>query len=257
MRQFNERHSADRDDEMMIFGIRPVIEAIDSGKEVERIFIQRDLNNPLIRELKDLLKKHNIVYTAVPVEKLNRLTRKTHQGVVCYLSNVTYQKVEDIVPVLFEREKYPLVLMLDRITDVRNFGAICRTAECFDVDAVIIPQRGGALVTGDAVKASAGALNRITLCRELNLKNTIDYLSESGFAIIGCTEKGNLPVYEGDFDGPVCIIMGSEEDGISPEYLKKCNSQLKIPILGKTASLNVSVAAGMILYEAIRQRLNK
>jgi ribosomal protein L7Ae-like RNA K-turn-binding protein len=141
MRQFNERPSAERDDEMMIFGIRPVIEAIDSGKEVERIFIQRDLNNPLIRELKDLLKKHNIVYTAVPVEKLNRLTRKTHQGVVCYLSNVTYQKVEDIVPVLFEREKYPLVLMLDRITDVRNFGAICRTAECFDVDAVIIPQR--------------------------------------------------------------------------------------------------------------------
>lgn len=254
MNTFREKHSAGRDDDMMIFGIRPVIEAIDAGKEVERIFIQRELNNPLLRELKDLLKSKGINYAPVPVEKLNRLTRKNHQGVVCYLSQVTYQKIEDLVPSLFEREKFPLLLMLDRVTDVRNFGAICRTAECFGVDAVIVPERGGAMVTGDAVKASAGALNRINLCREFNLKSTISYLSESGFSIIGCTEKGTQPVFEGDFNGPVCIIMGSEEDGISPEYLKKCNALLRIPITGRTASLNVSVAAGMILYEAIRQQ---
>jgi 23S rRNA (guanosine2251-2'-O)-methyltransferase len=254
MKYNDKENSIDAAEELMIFGIRPVMEAVDSGKEVERIFIQRDLNNPLSKELKELLHQKKIAFIPVPVDKLNRLTRKNHQGVVCYLSQVSYARVEDIVPFFFEKSTHPLVIMLDRITDVRNFGAICRTAECLKVDAVIIPERGGALINGDAVKASAGALNRITVCRENNLKRTIDFLHDSGFKIIGCSEKGTNNIYNGNFDLPVCIIMGSEEDGISPEYLKRCDEVLKIPLEGKTASLNVSVAAGIIMYEVIRQR---
>ncbi|HMT30461.1 MAG TPA: 23S rRNA (guanosine(2251)-2'-O)-methyltransferase RlmB [Bacteroidia bacterium] len=254
MRNFNDREQHNREDDMMIFGIRPVMEAIDAGKEVERIFIQRDLSNTLGRELKSLLLQHNIQYSAVPIDKLNRLTRKNHQGVVCFLSAVSYQKIENVVPGLFEQNKFPLVLLLDRITDVRNFGAICRSAECMGVDAVIVPEKGGAMVNGDAIKASAGALNRITVCKEFNLKKTIEYLQESGFAIAGCTEKAEENVFKENLDRPLCIIMGSEEDGISPEYLKRCDMLLKIPLSGKTLSLNVSVAAGIILYEVNRQR---
>jgi 23S rRNA (guanosine2251-2'-O)-methyltransferase len=243
------------EDDLMIFGIRPVIEAIAAGKEVERIFVQRDLSGDLAKELRQVLASNNIHASLVPIDKLNRLTRKNHQGVVCFLSQVSYCRVEDVVPGLFNNPKYPVVLLLDRITDVRNFGAICRTAEFTGVDAVIVPEKGGALVNGDAVKASAGAINRIVICREFNLKETIQYLHDSGFYIVGCTEKGDHAVYEHQFDGPLCIIMGSEEDGISPEYLKKCDARLKIPLIGKTASLNVSVAAGMILYEVLRQKL--
>ena len=244
-----------KEDQNMIFGIRAVMEAVDAGKEIERIFMQRDINNPLARDLKKMLNDHNIPYSPVPVEKLNRLTRKNHQGVVCFIGYVAYHKTEDVVPSLFEKSAYPLVLILDRITDVRNFGAICRSAECMGVDAVIVPEKGGAMVNGDAVKASAGALNRIKICREHNLKNTITYLKESGFLIAGCTEKGTKNCFDENLDKPVCLILGSEEDGISPEYLKRCDVLIKIPISGKIASLNVSVAAGMLLYEISRQRL--
>ena len=245
------------EDDMMIFGIRPVMEALDAGKEIERIYIQRDLSTPVSRDLKNVLKDAGISFIPVPVEKLNRLTRKNHQGVVCFLSRVTYSKVEDIVPILFETGKIPLLLVLDRITDVRNFGAICRSAECMGVDAVIIPERGASMVNGDAIKASAGALNRITICREFNLKGVLTYLNDYGIQLTGCSEKGTQNIYEADFTVPVCIVMGSEEDGISPEYLKKCDSILKIPMMGKTQSLNVSVAAGMILYEVTRQRTTR
>ncbi len=241
-------------DYTLIFGVRPVIEAISSGKELERIFIQRDLHNPQIRELRNLLTENNLTFQMVPVEKLNRITRKNHQGVVGFLSLVSYGKTEDVVPGLFEKVEFPLVILLDRITDVRNFGAICRTAEFTGVGAVIIPEKGAAQINGDAIKASAGALNRIVVCREPNLKETIQYLKDSGFAIVGCTEKGTTPVFDFQFDSPVCIILGSEEDGISPEYLKRCDARLAIPRAGSTASLNVSVAAGMILYEVMRQR---
>lgn len=256
--KYNPRPNDKRtEDDLMIFGIRPVMEAIEAGKEIERIFIQRDISGDLSKELRQLLAKNDIHPAVVPIDKLNRLTRKNHQGVVCFLSHVSYARVEDVVPGLFNQPQYPVVLLLDRITDVRNFGAICRTAEFTGVGAVIVPEKGAALVNGDAVKASAGALNRITLCREYNLKDTITYLKDSGFLIVGCTEKGEKATYEQQFDGPVCIIMGSEEDGISPEYLKRCDVLLKIPLIGKTASLNVSVAAGMILYEVLRQKLEK
>lgn len=239
--------------ESVIFGTRVVIEAIRSGKELDRILIQRDLKNPLILELKSLLKESGFAFQAVPVEKLNRITRKNHQGVIAFLSPVSFYRVDQVVPSLFSSDRYPVLLMLDRITDVRNFGAICRTVDCFGIDAVIIPERGSAAITGDAVKASAGALSRISICREPNLKETITYLKESGYTVVGCTEKANKPLYDYTFDGPVCLIMGSESDGISGEYLKRCDQLLSIPMAGHTASLNVSVAAGIMMYELMRQ----
>jgi len=238
----------------VIFGIRPVMEAILAGKEPERIFIQRDLQGSLMRELREVLREHNFNYTPVPVEKLNRLTKKNHQGVVCFLSLVSYAKLDQVIPGIYEAGKVPLIVLLDRVTDVRNFGAICRTAECMGADAVVVPEKGGAMANADAVKASAGALNRITLCREYNLKDSINYLAGSGLKIVGCTEKATEHINKADYNQPVCIIMGSEEDGISPEYLKLCNERVKIPMAGTIASLNVSVAAGMLLYEVFRQR---
>lgn len=241
--------------ENLIYGTRAVIEAIRSGKEPERIFIQQGLNNPLTNELKTLLSKNKIVYQLVPVEKINRLTRANHQGVVCFISEINYFKIEEIVPTIFEEGKVPLLLILDRITDVRNFGAIVRSAECAGVDAVIIPSRGAAQVNADAVKTSAGALHRVKICRENNLKETIDYLKQSGIAVIACTEKTDELIYSADFKLPTAIVLGSEDEGISPEYLKRCDNKVKIPMSGKIASLNVSVASGIILFEVLRQRM--
>ena len=207
-----------------------------------------------MNELKTLLKKNNIVYQAVPVEKLNRLTRNNHQGVVCYVSEINYFRIEEIIPQIFEEGRTPLILILDRITDVRNFGAIARAAECAGVDAIVIPSKGAAQINADAVKTSTGALHRIKVCRENNLKDVIEFLKQSGIMIVGCTEKTDDLIYKADFLSPVAIIMGSEEDGISGEYLKRCDQKVKIPMSGKIASLNVSVATGIILYEVMRQR---
>ncbi|MFI5219905.1 MAG: 23S rRNA (guanosine(2251)-2'-O)-methyltransferase RlmB [Bacteroidia bacterium] len=241
--------------ENIIYGTRAVIEVIRSGKEPERIFIQQGLSNPLIHELKLLLNENKIVYQPVPAEKLNRLTKKNHQGVVCFISEISYYNIEEIVPAVFEEGKVPLILILDRITDVRNFGAIVRSAECAGADAVIIPSRGAAQVNADAVKTSAGALHRVKICRENNLKETIDYLKQSGISVIACTEKTDELIYSADFKLPSAIILGSEDEGISPEYLKRCDNKVKIPMSGKIASLNVSVAAGIVLFEVLRQRM--
>ncbi len=240
---------------MMLFGTRAVIEAIKSDKEIDRLFVQTNLSNELARELMGLLKEKNIAFQYVPVEKLNRLTGKNHQGVVGYVSEISYQKIEDVLPFLFEQGKLPLLLVLDRITDVRNFGAICRSAECAGVDAVIIPSRGAAQVNADAIKTSAGALHTIPVCREDNLKNVLDFLQESGVRIVACTEKADQFYFEAELSGPVALLMGSEEDGISPEYLKRAEQQVKIPMKGSISSLNVSVATGIILFEALRQRM--
>lgn len=250
-------HKKDRtggqSDGMMVFGIHPVLEAIESGKEIDRVFLQRNISGPAANSLRQLMRDRSIRPVEVPIEKLNRLTRSNHQGVVAFITEVNYHALSDVVPVLFESGQVPLILMLDRITDVRNFGAICRSAECMGVGAVLVPYRGGAPANGDAMKASAGAMSRMTICREHNLKDAIDYLKESGFMVVGCSEKGAQPIYEADLSGPLCIIMGSEEDGISPEYLKRCDTVLKIPMMGSVGSLNVSVAAGMFLYEITRQ----
>lgn len=244
----------DKKGDDLVFGIRAAIEAINAGKEINKLFIQNGINNPLIAELKEAVRGLDIPMQYVPIEKLNRITKKNHQGVICFISPVSYQPLDQLIPTWFEEGKNPLVLILDRITDVRNFGAICRTAECVGADAIIVPTKGGALINADAIKTSAGALHRITICREMYLKETIEYLQNSGFNIIGCTEKTDKTIYEATYAGPTAIIMGSEEDGISPEYMKRCNELAKIPLKGNIASLNVSVAAGIILYECQRQR---
>ncbi len=245
----------DNEKDNLIFGLRPIIEAIRSGKEIDKLLIQSGLKGELVSQLMGLLKQHNVVFQYVPVEKLNRLTLKNHQGVVGYISTITYQKIQDILPAIFEAGKTPLILILDRITDVRNFGAVVRTAECSGVDAIIIPVKGGAQINSDSMKTSAGALNTVPVCRENNLKETIEFLRESGLQVIACTEKTTDMYYSHDFTLPVAIIMGSEEDGVSYELLNASDALAKIPLLGEIASLNVSVAAGVILYEAVRQRL--
>ncbi|MFN6944250.1 MAG: 23S rRNA (guanosine(2251)-2'-O)-methyltransferase RlmB [Cytophagaceae bacterium] len=250
----NEEYNDKKD---VIFGIRPVIEAINSGREIERIYIQKELNSLLLNELVLLARQQQLPVVRVPLEKLNKITRKVHQGVVCFLSAIQYASLDNIISETYRQGKTPLLLILDRITDVRNFGAIARTAECLGVNGIIIPSRGSAQITGDAVKTSAGALNYIPICREDNLKNTIDYLKNNGIRIVGCTEKTESPAFAIDMKVPVAIIMGSEEDGISPEYLKKCDYTVKLPMAGKVGSLNVSVATGMVLYEIARQRIKE
>ena len=241
----------------LIFGTRPVIEVMKAGRELEKIFIQDNLHGPQIGELKKLIRETGTVFQYVPVEKLNRLTRKNHQGVVAFISLITYQRTGDIIQNVFERGEVPLILILDRITDVRNFGAITRSAECAGCHAIVIAEKGSAAVNADAIKASAGALNSIAVCKEKNLKDVIEYLKNSGLKIVACSEKGNNLFYKSELNDPVAIIMGSEEDGVSEEYLKRADEVVKIPMLGNIESLNVSVAAGIMLFEVIRQRNEK
>ena len=240
--------------ENAIFGLRPIIEAIQAGKEIDTLFIQKGLKNELFQELWQLVRTHKVNYKHVPVEKLNRLTRKNHQGVFAFISPINFHKTDNVIQDVFEKGENPLFIILDRVTDVRNFGAIIRTAECSGVQAVIVPEKGSAAINGDALKTSAGALHNIPICREFNLKATIEYLKNCGLQIVGCTEKTDDMIYQPDFSVPTAIIMGSEKDGISPENLKLCDHKAKIPINGTISSLNVSVSAGVILYEAVRQR---
>ena len=237
-----------------IFGIRAIIEAVEAGKTIDKLFIQKGLHNDLFAELWKLVREKRINYKHVPLEKINRLTRKNHQGVFAFISPIDFHNIEDVIPKLYEEGKNPLVLVLDRITDVRNFGAIARTAECAGVDAILIPEQNAAAINADAIKTSAGALHKVTVCRTWNLKLALQFMKESGIQLIGCTEKTQDTMYKPDYTSPSAIIMGSEEDGVSPEFLKMCDARAKIPMNGKIASLNVSVATGVILYEALRQR---
>ena len=252
------RRSAGRekssDDSQLVYGLRAVIEAIHAGKEIDRIYITRNSKSDLMTELKDLLKEKEIQWQEVPIEKIHRITRNNHQDVVCYISPVAYASIENMLPSIFESGETPLVLILDRITDVRNFGAIARTAECAGVHCIIIPFRGAAQVTADAIKTSAGALSRIPICRENSLRDTMQFLRNSGLKIVAATEKGNDLYFKSDLSGPLAIVMGSEEDGVSSDIIRQADELLKIPILGKISSLNVSVASGVLLYEVIRQR---
>ena len=238
----------------MIFGVRAVIEAIQAGKEIDKILIKRDIQSDLSKELFAVLKGTLIPVQRVPVERINRITRKNHQGVVAYISSITYQKTEDLVPFLFEEGKTPLLIMLDGITDVRNFGAIARTCEVAGVDAIVLPAYGSVRVTADAVKTSAGALHSIPVCRELNIKDAVKFLKNSGIKIVAATEKAAENYTTSSYTDPVAILMGAEDVGISDELLKISDELVKLPIFGTIESLNVSVAAGVMLYEVIRQR---
>ena len=237
-----------------IFGIRAVIEAIEAGKDIDRVLVKKDMQGDLARELFNALRGTQIPVQRVPVEKLNRITLKNHQGVVAFIAAVTYQHVEDLVPTLFEEGKSPLFVMLDGVTDVRNFGAIARTCDCACADAIIIPSHDSVSANADAMKTSAGALHTLPVCREGNLASAIKYLKQCGFRIIGATEKGNRNYTEANYTDPVCLIMGAEDTGIPAEHLALCDDWVAIPQYGRIGSLNVSVAAGILIYEAVRQR---
>lgn len=253
-KNYSKQTDMNEEKNKMIFGIRALIEAIDAGKEIEKVLIKRDLGGDLARELFSVLKPTDIPVQRVPMEKLNRITRKNHQGVIAYISPITYQKVEQVVPMLFDEGKSPILVLLDGITDVRNFGAIARTCNCAGVDAIIIPQKNSVSVNADAIKTSAGALHTLPVCRETNILETIKYLKESGFHVVAATEKGDYDYDKADYKDPICIIMGAEDTGVPYEHLAKCDEWVKIPMLGTIESLNVSVAAGILIYEAVKQR---
>jgi 23S rRNA (guanosine2251-2'-O)-methyltransferase len=243
--------------EEMVFGVRPLEEAILAGRAFDRIMIRKGIRMDSIRALMDLVTKHKIQVQQVPEAKLHSLTRHNHQGVIGFLSLVVYQKLEDVLERVISQGKAPLIVLLDRITDVRNFGAIARTAECAGADALVIPEKGAARINAEAMKASAGALVKIAVCRSPNIFKSAVSMLEQGFTLMSATEKGKQPYYEQQFQGPLCLILGSEEDGVSPPLLKMSTSLVTIPQYGDINSLNVSVAAGIILFEAAKQRSQK
>lgn len=240
----------------MIFGIRPVIEAIQADKEIDKILIKKDLQGDLARELMDILKGKLIQVQRVPQERLDRYTRKNHQGVIAFVSAVTYQKLEDIIPFIYEQGKDPFIVLLDGVTDVRNFGAIARTCECAGVDAIVIPSKGSASVNADAIKTSAGALHVLPVCKEKNIYEAIRFLQRSGVKVYVASEKSARNYTEIEYDGPTAIVMGSEDSGVSPENIRICDEMVKIPQFGTIGSLNVSVASSILIYEVVRQRMN-
>lgn len=240
--------------EQMVFGIRAVQEAIAAGKEIEKVFVKKGLQGDLFRGFLEVVRQHNIPYQFVPIEKLNRLSRKNHQGVIAMISPVVYQDIEQLVPMLYDEGKEPFILVLDHVTDVRNFGAIARTAECAGVHAIVIPEKGGAPINADALKTSAGALHSIPVCRVQSLKAIVEFLKNSGLKVVAATEKGAVNYNEANYQGPLTLVMGAEDTGISSDLLALSDVRSKIPILGDIESLNVSVAAGILMYEIIKSR---
>lgn len=238
-----------------IFGLRAIIEAIDAGRNIDKVLVKRDLTGDVSKELFAKIKEYGILMQKVPVEKLNRITMKNHQGAIALLSPIEYCRLENLIPLFYEEGRMPFVLLLDGLTDTRNFGAIARTAECAGADAIVIPERGSVSVTPDAVKTSAGALLLIPVCREKSIADAVRMLQENGYKIVGASEKSDHNYTETDYRVPVGIVMGAEDIGISPEVLRICDDLAAIPINGNIGSLNVSVAAGVIMYEVVRQRI--
>lgn len=239
----------------IIFGVRAVFEALEAGRELEKVLVRNTSSgSDTFRDLKRKLRDSGIPFQAVPVEKLNAITRKNHQGVIAYLSEIAYSEINYILPSIFERGEQPLLLVLDQVSDVRNFGAIARTAECAGVHAIILPFKGAARITGEAIKTSSGALHRIPVCRHPNSRELLIYLKESGMHIVGASEKGTASLFESDLTLPLAIVMGAEDRGISENLIPLIDQLLSIPVMGSIESLNVSVAAGVFLYEALRQR---
>ncbi len=237
-----------------IYGIRTVIEAINANEPIDKIFIQKGLKSELSRELETLMRKKNISASYVPIEKLNRITKDNHQGVVANISPITFHSLEQLVENVIGKKELPLFLLLDQLSDVRNFGAIIRTAECTGVDGIIIQKKGAAPVTADTIKTSAGAAFRVPIAKVDHLKDAVFYLQASGIKVISATEKTGNTLYDVTFSEPCAIVMGSEDSGISPSILKASDATAKLPLLGEIGSLNVSVACGVFLYEVVRQR---
>ena len=237
-----------------IFGLRAVIEAIKAGKQIDRLLVKQGLRGEIYHELMTEVRANNIAYQIVPVERIELVTRKNHQGVLAWLSLIEYQSISNLLPMIFEKGEDPLLVALDGVSDVRNFGAIVRTADCLGAHAVIIPEKGSARITADAIKTSAGALHTFPVCREKSIVRTVEFLKESGIKIICATEKSGTEAPAAELTGPAVLILGSEEKGISRELISLSDQQIRIPIKGNIPSLNVSVAAGILLYEVIRQR---
>lgn len=244
------------DKSQIVFGIRALIEAIESGKQVDKVMMKRDLGGELARELLAVVREYGVPLQRVPMERINKVTRKNHQGVVAMMAAVDYYHIDDLVPSLYDDGINPFVVVLDGVTDVRNFGAIARTCECAGVSCIVIPERNSVSVNADAVKTSAGALNYLPVCRERNLVKAVKYLHDSGFKVVGASEKTDVNYTEADFTGPVAVVLGAEGTGISHDMLKLCDTLVAIPEFGQINSLNVSVAGGIMIYEVVRQRLN-
>ena len=241
----------------MIFGIRAVIEAILAEKEIDKILVKRDLQSDLSKELFDALKGREIAVQRVPAERLDRVTRKNHPGVIAFIPAISYQKLEDIIPFLYEQGKNPFIVLLDGVTDVRNFGAIARTCECAGVDAIVIPSKGSVTVNADAMKTSAGALHVLPVCKEKSITQAIKFLQESGVKVYAASEKAYENYTAVTYDGPVAIVIGAEDTGVSMDNLRMCDQMVKIPQFGTIGSLNVSVASSILVYEVVRQRMNE
>lgn len=240
-----------------IFGIRPVMEAIEAGESIDKILIKRELTGDLAKEILGKAREFDIPVQRVPGEKLNRITRKNHQGVIAIVCPIRYYDLHELLARLYESGLNPLGVVLDGVTDARNFGAIARSAECAGANFIVIPEKGSASVTSDSVRSSAGALFHIPVCRVKDLPKSIKDLQENGYFVVGASEKSVTNYTDVDYKVPVAVVMGSEDTGISNEVFRKCDTLASIPILGKVSSLNVSVACGVMLYEAVRQRSNR
>ena len=241
-------------DNNLIFGIRPVVEAIEAGREIEKLYIRKGTEGQLMTELRDLCLRHRVHVQEVPVEKLNRLVRGNHQGVVAQIAAIAYVQLDDILERVPDDET-PLVVVFDGVTDVRNFGAIARSAECAGAHGLIAPLKNSAPVNAEAIRASAGALTTIPVCRVGSIRNTIKTLQAEGFQVVAATEKSRKLLYDADLRRPTALVMGAEETGISKEVLKLCDERLAIPLIGRIESLNVSAAAAVMLFEVVRQRI--
>ena len=239
-----------------IYGLRAIIEAIKEGRPIDKLFVKRDITGDLAGEMLALAREHRIVVQRVPIERINRISRKNHQGAIALMSAVTYHNLGNLVTSLYDDGILPFIVLLDGITDVRNFGAIARTAECCGVNALVIAERGSVSVGADAVKTSAGALMSLPVCREHSLTSAVKFLKDSGFNVVAVSEKATMGYTECDYTAPTVLVMGAEDKGISPEVLRMCDSHVAIPMFGHISSLNVSVAAGVLMYEVVRQRLN-
>lgn len=241
----------------LIFGIRAIIEAINSGKNLEKVYLQKELKGELIKELNFLIRKKNISSSFVPIEKLNTLSKhQNHQGAVARISSIKFEELETVIENVLEQDGIPLFLLLDQISDVRNLGAIIRTAECTGVDAIVIPTHGSAPINADAIKTSAGAAFKLPICKVDHILDAVYQLQAVDVQIVAVTEKTNASLYDTDLTKPTALVLGSEHKGISNAILKISNAKGKIPLLGTIESLNVSVACGVALYEIVRQRIS-
>ena len=237
----------------LIFGMHSLLEALEAGREIDKILLKRGLRSEEVSRITALARERTIPLQIVPEERLTRLTRKQHQGVIAFISEIEYTPLETLIPMLYEAGRSPFVLLLDGLTDVRNFGAIARTAECAGVDALIIPERGSVTVTADAIKTSAGALHRLPVCRVSSIMSAVSLLQASGLKIVAASEKARDVYTETELRLPLGLVLGAEDEGVSEEVLRRADHIVRIPQVGAIGSLNVSVAAGILIYEIVRQ----